>query len=75
MAARIAGTMQRSRAKNTRRSHTSDWELFARGVSPTGTLPSRRAPLVVAWYLLRWRLILLGWYQPRDTYTKASDRA
>ena len=50
VAARIASTIQRSRAANTRRAYTSDWDrswCFSHGHTP---LPAH--PMVVAAYLI-----------------------
>ncbi|MFD7008467.1 site-specific integrase [Rhodococcus jostii] len=63
--ARIAGTMQRSRAENTRRAYTSDWDRFVTWCFSHGHTSLPAHPMVVAAYLI----------DAADTYTEAGDRA
>ena len=65
VAARIAGTMQRSRAENTRRAYTSDWDRFVTWCFSHGHTSMPAHPMVVAAYLI----------DAADTYTEAGDRA
>jgi integrase len=65
VAARIAGTMQRSRAENTRRAYTSDWDRFVTWCFSHGHTSMPAHPMVVAAYLI----------DAADTYTQDGERA
>ncbi|WP_349307003.1 integrase [Rhodococcus sp. USK13] len=65
VAARIAGTMQRSCAENTRRAYTSDWDRFVTWRFSHGHTSMPAHPMVVAAYLI----------DAADTYNQDGERA